>query len=381
MSYRRLAWMLILTVALFGSACSNSERSADSETQGSAGNGQPLPDAGGPPSPVVGTTSDEEDLPPVISVGDGVRRFSIEPTLETGGLCAFYQVAILSPQNEAYNESGGIDPTDCAIEVDTINAFVVVWGLSDLDVDLAAVLGLAERKVERVVLRLEDGSSHELPLKKWPKTSWSWFSYDFHKRPFPDLVIAYDSDKRVLAKKDLGNRIRPACLVEEVCRRDSERMSGQRINAYAADDSSWFPQAEARRTYELVMRSALLEEILGGRDYWVEDLGRWLTCDWKGQLGTWARVVLERRLGALEATWPYVQLTPGGDDYVQLDAHRRLAIVRALLVMLDRGGRIVAVDPYVGNTFDLTRFSDERVLGTTIDVGPQWAGQTDCNVE
>jgi hypothetical protein len=381
MSYRRLAWMLILTVAFFGSACSGSERSTRSETERSAGTRQPLPDAGGPPRPVVGTTSDEEDLPPVISIGDGVRRFSIEPTLETDGLCAWYQVSILSPQSEAYGESGGIDPTDCAIEVETIKPVVVVWGRSDLDVDLVAVLALAERKVERVVLRLEDGSSQELPLKKWAKTPWSWFSSDFHKRPFPDLVVAYDSNKRVLAKTDLGSRIRPACLVKEVCHRESERMSGQRINAYATDDSFWFPQAEARRTYELVTRSALLEEILGGRDYWVEDLGRSLTCDWKGQLGTWARVVLERRRGALEATWPYVELTPRGDDYVQREAHRRLAVVRALLVMLDRGGRIVAVDPYVGNTFDLTRFSDERVLGTTIDNGPQWVGQTDCNVD
>lgn len=94
-----------------------------------------------------------------------------------------------------------------------------------------------------------------------------------------DFVVAYDSDERVLVKTDLGSRIRPACLVEEVCHRDSERMSGQRINAYAADDSSWFPQAEARRTYELVTQSALLQEMLGGRDYWVEDLGRSLTCD------------------------------------------------------------------------------------------------------
>src|SRR6266508_4013562 len=222
MSYRRLAWMLTLTVALFGSACSGSGRSTHSETEQSAGNRQPLPDSGGPPRPVVGTTSDEQDLPPVISVGDGVRRFLIEPTLETDGLCAWYQVSILAPPSETYGESGGIDPTDCAIEVETIKPVVVVWGRSDLDVDLVAVFGLAESEVERIVLRLEDGSSHELPLNKWAKTPWSWFSYDFRKRPFPDFVVAYDSNERVLAKTDLGSRIRPACLVEEVCHRDSE---------------------------------------------------------------------------------------------------------------------------------------------------------------
>ena len=92
-------------------------------------------------------------------------------------------------------------------------------------------------------------------------------------------------------------------------------------------------------------------------------------------------MVLEGRPEPLEATWPYVELTRSGDDYVRREAHRRLARVRSLLVILGRGGRIVTVDPFVGNMFDLTTFSDERVLETTIDVGADWVGQTDCNVD
>ena len=380
---RRMAMTLLPLAVLLGSTAGasaekNADRQASSELGTSAVRAMDTPEAEDQSGASGDPTAEDANTPPVISVGDGVRRFSINPTLEFGALCAWAEVSILQPPNEAYNESGGVAPENCAIEVNTIKPYVIVSGRSDLVVDWAGVLGLAERNVERIVLRLEDGSSHELALKKWPKTPWSWFSYDFHERPFPDLVLAYDSSGRLLAKMDLASRIRPYCLVDEVCRRDSERMPGPKINAYATgDDIYWFSQSDARRTYEVVTHDPSVAQILDGQQYWVEDLGLWLTCNWNHRLGTWARVVLAKR-GAVEASWPYVELTPDGDHYVQRETRRRVARVKSLLVIVDRRGRIVTVDPYEHDWDDLT-FSSARIVSTTTDPGVHWVGQTDCN--
>jgi hypothetical protein len=336
-------------------------------------------------SPAKPATS-REKVPPVLSVGDGSRRFAIKPTREFGELCAWNQVTLAPPYSDSeYHESGGIDPENCAIEVKTILPYVVVGGRSDLAVDWAGVLGLAEKQVERVVLQLADGSREELPLKPWPNTPWSSFSFDFRPRPFPELVLAYGSEGQLLAKVNLAERIRPDCLVDEVCERDHERDRGPAINAYlgGSDPVGWFPQQDARRTYELVMGDARLKEILGAREYWVEDLGLWLTCDWKRKLGTWATVRLGK-VGTFDAEWPFAQLAPDGNSYVKRAERRRVGGVRNLLAVVDlERGRLVTIDPFTGgrwiNEDSMLTFSDDRILHTTGAAYPVWKGQTGCN--
>jgi hypothetical protein len=116
--------------------------------------------------------------------------------------------------------------------------------------------------------------------------------------------------------------------------------------------------------------------LLDGAEVSVDELGIWSTCDWTGQLGTWAILRLAGRR-EIEADWPFVRLTPGGDGYVRTSTHRKLR-VRTLLVVVDLDrAEIVTVDPLREAIWAPT-FSDWRIEGTTIRKGPAWKGQKDC---
>jgi hypothetical protein len=383
MPYWRIAVMLVPLAVILGSthgstAERNSYRSVASQARSGAQEVPARPGAEDPAGNPSGSSESDSKLPPVISVDDGVRRFSIEPTREFDGLCAFYE-AYVGPPGYGYGESPGINPNNCALKVKTIAPSVIVSGKRDTEVEWAGVLGLADRNVQHVVLQLEDGSKHELPLTPWRDTPWATYSFNFQQRPFPEFVLAYDASKKLLAKAGLSAGIRPDCLVEEVCGHNSERWTGAWINAYPGNWVSHFSQSDARRTYEIVMGDQRLKSILGTGAYWVDDFGPWLTCDWKGRLGTWANVMLPKP-HALEADWPYAELTPAGNDYVLREEHRRVPDVSSALVLVDLShGGVIAVDPYMEETTGLT-FSGERIVTTTTDIGAHWVGQTDCNL-
>lgn len=341
---------------------------------GSSGAGDNKPQAQpAEPSPI----KDDRD-PPTLKVTDGVRQFELQPTREFGGLCAYTTPSFVEP-NGGFAEHPGLSD-ECSLEVEGAKAWIVFGGPNDLSVEWAAVLGLAELEVERIVLVLADGSKQELPLRPWPETPFQWFRRGFDRRPFPDILLAYGSGERLLARIDLANRIRTDCLIPEICvRTKSEFERGNWLDAAGEDfDQTTFNfwHGDARRTFDLVMNDRGLRVLLGEGEFWVEELGTWSTCDWTGQLGTWARVRLAGHK-TIEADWPFVRLTPAGDGYVRTSAHRK-GRVRTLLVLVDLdGATIVTVDPLHESTWE-PWFSDARIESTTFDPGPAWKGQKTC---
>jgi hypothetical protein len=319
--------------------------------------------------------------PPIVTVGDGTRRFELLPTLEWHQLCAWEKPSVKTPWGEA-GWTAMVPQGDCAIEVDVTRISVAFGGSRDTLVEWAGVLGLAERKVERVVLEFADGTRTELPLAEWPRTPWLSYSYNFHGRPFPQRVLTYGSADELLSEVEVSDWIRPYCLVEEMCARDSERDPGAwMIAASNGEDLPHLPfgRATARRTYDLVSGSTALRAILGGRRYRVEDLGLWRTCDWRRPLGTWARVRLAKR-AAVEADWPFVRLTKDGNFYTKHHQRRAIARLASLLVIVDKRGRLVAVEPEEIASESPIRF-DHRIVNTTTSPGAHLTGQTDCNLD
>jgi hypothetical protein len=302
------------------------------------------------------------ELPPALAIDDGSERFVLEPTWESGQLCVYE--ATSAPQDSGW--TAGIEMGNCALRVDTVRPWVSYGGKSDLEVDWAGVLGLAEPEVKGVVLYLADGTKHDLELKKWPRSRWLSFDYVFRGRPFPSFLVAYDSEGRAMRKVEIGSRIVPSCFVDEVCEHDSSEMP-RRTWIEAVDVSEparlELTQPQAQETYELVKHDDLLRRIVGAQSYVVGEIGVWYTCDYDAELGTWAYIYLTRP-GTFARRWPQVEIVPAKNSWIATNRWARRAKIDSFLVLVEaKSHRIVAVTPAVDGD---PVFRDDALYNSTM---------------
>jgi hypothetical protein len=322
----------------------------------------------GPPS--SSEPREQPKLPPILAVDDGVRRFELDPTWEGGQLCAFDKISA----GADVGWTGGIEQGNCQLSVETVRPWVTYGGHSDLAVDWAGVIGLAENKVKRVVLVLADGSDQELELKEWPRTPWLAFKHNFEGPPLPASIVAFGEDDQALAKVDLRSRIQPSCFVDEICAHGSESPRSTWITDVDASEPQGLQltRGQARATYEFLKRDQLLQEILRSREHWVEEVGLWYTCDYKGQLGTWARLRLAKA-GVFERDWPSVKIARDGDSYVEKSRRARVAKVDGFFLLIDlKRRRLVAITPEIDYE---AVFRDDAIYNST-EWGPGDSGET-----
>jgi hypothetical protein len=102
-------------------------------------------------------------------------------------------------------------------------------------------------------------------------------------------------------------------------------------------------------------------------------VGLWYTCDYQGELGTWARVHIEKA-EAFDRDWPFVELTLGGDSYVEKSRRASLAKVDGFVLLIDlRRRRLVAILPELD--YEPIFGRDAKIYNTT-EWGPGDSGET-----
>ena len=94
----------------------------------------------------------------------------------------------------------------------------------------------------------------------------------------------------------------------------------------------------------------------------MSEVGLWYTCDYKGELGTWARLHLAKA-GLFERDWPLVELTRDGNSYVEKSRRARVAKVDGFFLLIDlKRRRLVAITPEVDYE---AVFRDNKIYNST----------------